>query len=108
VAVQHLESRGYSIRERNVRSRFGEIDIVAEKDGLVAFVEVRCRRGDFMGGAIQSLSAAKQRRMVALAEADAEGASSLPGQWRIDLIALDLEPDGRVRSLQHIEGAVDG
>jgi putative endonuclease len=108
VAVQHLESRGYAIRDRNVRTRFGEIDIIAQKAGLVAFVEVRCRRGSAMGSAVQSLSAAKQRRLVALAEAYGQSSPDLPEQWRIDLIALDLAGDGRLLSLRHVEGAVEG
>jgi putative endonuclease len=108
VAVQHLEAGGYSIRDRNVRTRYGEIDIVAEKAGLVAFVEVRCRREGLMGSAVESLSLAKQRRLVALAEAYGESRSDLPQHWRIDLIALDLARDGRLVSLRHVEGAVEG
>jgi len=108
VAIQHLEAKGYRIRDRNFRTRHGEIDIVAEGDNLVAFVEVRSRRGGAFGGAIQSLSPAKQRRLVALAEAYGESRGDLPPQWRIDVIAVDLAPDGRVLSVQHIENAVEG
>jgi putative endonuclease len=108
VAVQHLEAKGYRIRDRNVRTRHGEIDIIAESDDLVAFVEVRSRRAGAFGGAVESLSSAKQRRMSALAEAYAQSRSDVPSQWRIDLIALDLAPDGRVISLRHVENAVEG
>jgi putative endonuclease len=108
VAVRHLESRGYSIRERNVRTRYGEIDIVAQKADLLAFVEVRCRRGSSMGSAVQSLSPQKQRRLASLAEDYGQNRTDLPEQWRIDLIALDLAANGKLVSLQHIEGAVEG
>ena len=108
VAVQHLEAKGFRIRDRNVRTRHGEIDIIAESDDLVAFVEVRSRRAGAFGGAVESLSSTKQRRMSALAEAYAQSRSDLPSQWRIDLIALDLAPDGRVISLRHVENAVEG
>ncbi len=106
MAVQHLLAKGYRIRERNFRTRQGEIDIIAEGAGVLAFVEVRARRGGAMGGAVESLTLAKQRRLVALTEAYGQERPDLPGQWRIDVIALDLAPDGRVLSLQHIEGAV--
>lgn len=106
VAVQHLEAKGYRIRELNARTRFGEIDIVAEAGETLAFVEVRCRRGNAMGSAAESLSPAKQRRLVSLAEAYGAEDSSLPEGRRIDVIAVDLAKDGRVLSLQHIEGAV--
>ncbi len=106
LAVQHLLSKGYRICERNVRTREGEIDIIAQSEDMLAFVEVKTRRGSSMGTAAESLSPTKQRRLVALAEAYGQGRDDLPQQRRIDLIALDLAPDGRLLSLRHIEGAV--
>ncbi|MDO8616045.1 MAG: YraN family protein [Dehalococcoidia bacterium] len=105
LAVQHLLAKGYRIRGRNVRIPEGEIDIVAERGELLLFVEVRCRRGRSMGTAVESLTPAKQRRLVALAEAYGQE-DDLPPERRIDVIAVDLAPDGRLLSLQHIEGAV--
>ena len=61
LAVQHLLAKGYRIRERNFRVRQGEIDIIAEQGDLLAFVEVRCRQGDAMGTAVESLTPAKQQ-----------------------------------------------
>lgn len=106
VAAEHLLSRGYRIRETNHRTRFGEMDIVAEKDDTLAFVEVRCRRGNKLGSAVESLSVSKQRRLINLAEAYGLGDESVPEGRRIDLIAVDMGTDGRVLSVQHIEGAV--
>ena len=106
VAVQHLEAKGYAIVGRNVRTREGEIDIIAQRDETLAFVEVRCRRGDRMGTAAESLSPAKQRRLVALAEAYGATHEDLPPGRRIDVIAVDLALDGRLLSLNHIEDAV--
>jgi len=106
LAVQHLLAKGYQIRERNFRVREGEIDIVAERGDLLAFVEVRCRRGDRIGTAGESLTPAKQRRLVGLAEAYGQAREGLPEQRRIDVIALDFGMDNRLLSLDHIEGAV--
>lgn len=106
LAAHHLESKGYRIRERNFRTRAGEIDIVAEREGVLAFVEVRTRRGTAMGTAAESVTAAKRRRLVALAEAYGQLQENLPNEWRIDVIALDLSSDGHLLSLNHIEGAV--
>jgi putative endonuclease len=106
LAVQHLLAKGYRICERNFRFREGEIDIIAEQDGLLAFIEVRCRRGNAMGTASESLTTAKQRRLVGLAEAYGQTDEHLPERRRIDVIALDFEPNGRLLSLEHIEGAV--
>jgi len=106
LAEQHLLAHGYTIRDRKSRTRYGEIDLVAEKDGLIAFVEVRTRRGARMGSAAESLSPAKQRRLVALAEAYVQDRDDVPEAQRIDVIAVDLALDGRLLSLDHIEGAV--
>ena len=43
LAAAHLEAKGYRIRERNFRTREGEIDIIAERGGTLVFVEVRNR-----------------------------------------------------------------
>ena len=106
IAVQHLESRGYRIRDCNFRTREGEIDIIAEKGGDLVFVEVRARRGDVMGSAVESITAVKQRRLLQMAEAYCQGREALPDGRRIDVLAIDLGRDGRLLSLQHIEGAV--
>ncbi len=106
LAGEHLKANGYRIRERNFRTAAGEIDIVAEVGGVLAFVEVKCRRGSSMGTAKESLSPAKQRRMVEMAEAYGQARDDLPEQWRIDLIAIDFESDGRLASLVHYENAV--
>ena len=106
LAAAHLEAKGYRIRERNVRTRAGEIDIVAEIGDVLAFVEVKCRRGSRLGTALDALTEAKQRRLVELAEAYGQERDDLPEERRIDVIALDMAPDGRLLSLRHIEGAV--
>jgi putative endonuclease len=106
LAAEHLQAKGYSIRERNFRTAAGEIDIVAEGAGVLAFVEVKCRRGAVMGTAAEALTTAKQRRMVQMAEAYGQAREDLPEQWRIDLIAIDFERDGRLASIVHYENAV--
>lgn len=106
LAVEHLRAKGYTIREQNFRTAAGEIDIVAEGVGVLAFVEVKCRRGAAMGTAAQALTAAKQRRMVQMAEAYGQAREDLPEQWRIDLIAIDFKRDGRLASVVHYENAV--
>ncbi len=107
VAVAHLEAKGYRIRERNFRTREGEIDIIAEGGGTLVFVEVRTRRGDALGTAAESVTASKAARIVTAAQAYIQAAENCPADQRIDVIAVSLAPDGRVLSLEHIEGAVD-
>ncbi len=107
VAAAHLEAKGYRIRERNFRVREGEVDIIAERGGTLVFVEVRTRRGETMGSAAESVTAAKAERIVAAAQSYLQAVEGCPADQRIDVIALALARDGRVLSLEHIEGAVE-
>lgn len=69
VAAAHLEAKGYRIRARNFRCREGEIDIVAEDGETLVFVEVRTRRGNALGTPAESVTVAKQRRLLTVARA---------------------------------------
>jgi putative endonuclease len=108
VAAAHLEAEGYRIIERNFRCREGEVDIIAEDGRCLAFVEVRTRRGSAMGGAADSLTPLKGARITAAAEAYCQGRLDLPPERRIDVIAVDLSPQGRLLRLEHIESAFAG
>ena len=63
-AAQHLVRLGYLIRDRNVHCRYGEIDIVAEKGGMLVFVEVRMRSTRRWGDPSLPVSRTKQRRII--------------------------------------------
>ena len=63
-AVAHLKSRGFTIVARNYRTNGGEIDIVAQKDKLLVFVEVKARSSEAHGAAVYAVTPAKQRKIV--------------------------------------------
>lgn len=62
-AANLLQLQGYRILERNFRCKTGEIDIIAEKDGEISFVEVKTRRSARFGMPAEAVSTEKQRRM---------------------------------------------
>lgn len=64
LVVEHLEREGYVVRDRNVLCRRGELDVVAEKGGVLAFVEVRMRSTDTWGDPSMTVMGAKQRKVV--------------------------------------------
>jgi len=105
VAAAHLEAKGYRIRARNFRCREGEIDIVAEDGDCLVFVEVRTRRGDAFGTPAESVTAAKERRLLTVAKAYLQEHPDIPANQRIDVIAVELSR-GRLLAVQHIEGAI--
>ncbi len=100
LAERYLVRQGTSIVERNYRCRAGEIDLVADDDGTVVFVEVRTRRSDSFGTPEESITSRKSRAMIDCAQAylAERGAERRP--WRIDLVAIRLEGN-RVLRLDH-------
>lgn len=67
-AERYLRRHGYKIIGRNFSSRFGEIDIIAEKGKYLAFVEVKLRKNAEFAAAKEFVTPAKQRRVIAAAE----------------------------------------
>jgi putative endonuclease len=106
IAAEYLTGLGYVIRERNFRSREGEIDIIAEKDDFLVFIEVRTRTSSSYGTPEESVTAQKKERLLALAEAYRENRDDLPPSWRVDVVALELRPKGEVSRLELIENAI--
>jgi putative endonuclease len=68
IVCRHLKKNGCKILERNFRTRFGEIDIIAYKKGHTAFVEVKTRNNDAFGSPAESVGARKQRSIILAAQ----------------------------------------
>jgi putative endonuclease len=107
LAARHLTAKGYEIVARNWRCEVGEVDLVVKDGGCLALVEVRTRRGRSMGSPEESITAAKQTRLIALGEAYVQ-ADEWEGAWRIDVVAVEMDRGGRLLRLDHYENAVTG
>lgn len=107
VAGLHLEQRGYRILSRNVRTRYGEIDIIAEDTDGLAFIEVKARRGRSHGAPEEAITPRKQLKLVQLADAFiAENEMFAQRAWRIDVVVLELDNTGKLIRLEIIKNAV--
>lgn len=67
--VEHLKRKGYQIVERNWHSRYGEIDIIACKDGTLAFVEVKTRKENAIVTPYEAVTSSKQAKIIKTAVA---------------------------------------
>jgi putative endonuclease len=67
LAAAFLEARGLTIVARNYRCRFGEIDLIARNAATMVFIEVRARRSGSFGGAAESITATKRKRVLVAA-----------------------------------------
>ena len=63
IALHYLQARGLTLLARNYYSRFGEIDLVMQDQSHVVFVEVRHRHKAAFGGALESITPSKQRKL---------------------------------------------
>jgi putative endonuclease len=68
MASAYLEKQGYKILDRNIRSRSGEIDLIAMDGKTLVFCEVRARGGESLAQAAESIGVKKQQRLIRLAE----------------------------------------
>ncbi len=106
IASQYLSEQGYRILEVNYRSPYGEIDIIATRDDILAFVEVKTRGGRMIAEPREAVTASKQekiRRTALLYLSEQEGVSLQP---RFDVVEVLLDgKTGRTLRVEHIENA---
>lgn len=91
--VAWLRDNGYEILDRNVQSRYGEIDVVARQEETLCFVEIKARTSTRLGSPLEAVTTAKQRRLTRCAEAYLMG-NRHAGPCRFDVLAMLPEEGG--------------
>jgi len=105
LAKDFLKKKGYHIIETNYRSPEGEIDIIAEHDDFLVFIEVRTKTSLEFGSPEESITPVKMERLKATAAYYQQTHSNLPPDRRIDVVAIELNK-GKVSRIELIENAV--
>lgn len=106
-AARFLQAQGYGIVAQNFNSPYGEIDVIAVKDQLLLFVEVRHRKAKAQVSAAESVTLAKQRKIIRTAEfflQQVQASSYQHFNMRFDVITSSLSTASQ-RKLEWIEGA---
>ena len=107
LAARHLSSRGYAIIQTNYRSKSGEIDAVAEKDGTLVFIEVRTRTGTGLGSPEESITESKSEHLVATANEYLQANDAENRDWRTDLVAVHFDSSRKLSRIDIIENAIE-
>jgi putative endonuclease len=121
-AADYLRQRGYQILEQNVRTPYGEIDLVAcqtltQAPGQTArqaasltivFVEVKTRRSTAFGLPEEAITARKRQHLLAAAQAYLLAHPDLDADWRLDVIAIQRSPSSSAPIITHFENAITG
>jgi putative endonuclease len=104
LAESHLRKLGYTILERNYRHGHKEIDLIARRGDLVAFVEVKTRAGDGYGHPLEAITALKRREVERVARHWRRGHGGSGFAYRFDAIGIMLRR-GKRPVIEHVPGA---
>ena len=94
LAADFLQQNGYRLLFRNYWCSRGEIDLIAQKDGYIHFIEVKTRTNDFYGRASESITWKKIERMRAAAVSYMKSVEGMPGlaeKMQFDLLEIQLK-----------------
>ncbi|HEY7400292.1 MAG TPA: YraN family protein [Actinomycetota bacterium] len=94
-AARWYEERGYRIVARNWRCKIGELDLVVARDDLLVICEVKTRAGRSFGGGYEAVTAKKQAKLRAVAEAYLSYGVSQRGSIRFDVASVETSSRGR-------------
>lgn len=108
IASEYLLEKGYTIIERNHRTEYGEIDLIAEYDGVIIFVEVKTRTGKKFGNPEEAITRQKTVHMIDSAQAFLQDRPQFTQEWRIDVVAIYKNKSSDSPEISHFENAVQG
>jgi putative endonuclease len=106
-AARFLERRGLVILAKNLRSRLGEIDLLARDGSTLVFVEVKARRGAPGDPPEAAVDARKRLRLMRLALGYLAARRLGERPCRFDVVGVSLDEDGRVTGIRHLAHAFD-
>ena len=106
-AARFLERRGLVILARNLRSRLGEIDLVARDGPTLVFVEVKARRGMPGDPPEAAVDARKRARLSRLALGYLAARRLGERSCRFDVVGVSLDEAGGVTGVRHLRHAFD-
>ncbi|MBX4211655.1 MAG: YraN family protein [Candidatus Yanofskybacteria bacterium] len=102
---KELEAKGYKILAQNYRKPWGEIDIIAQKDKIISFVEVKASH-QLLSGFEPELRANpdKIKRIIKTARTYlSEKKYTYDQPWQIDVVAITLQGNGEIATLNHFK-----
>ncbi|MDP3769360.1 MAG: YraN family protein [bacterium] len=109
VSEKYLVDKGYSILARNYRKPWGEVDLVATKNDILVFVEVKTRDSIHAHHFLpeESITPVKKRKLRKVCEIYlAEHKIQPDQQWQIDVLSIILDKSTQKARINHIQNAV--
>jgi len=104
LAADFLLGRGYKILTKNYFARAGEIDLIAEKDGQVVFVEVKTRLSDKFGLPEEAVDNKKREKMHLAGLKYLEEKQIENDNFRFDIVAVEIDKKSKKAVIRHHKG----
>jgi putative endonuclease len=105
IAAKYLETLGYTILVRNVHTPHGELDIIASRNQLLVFVEVKTRTSHSFAFPEDSVTARKQAHMLSAAEMYIDQHPECGDTWQFDVSAVEGKPGDKAQ-IEHFENVI--
>jgi putative endonuclease len=105
IAAAFLQMKGYAVLATNYSFLRYEIDIIAETDRRIVFVEVKCRSSPRHGSPRQAVGTEKMRRIICAAQGFLAERRLVDRSTRFDVIEVRVERGGLSLAVEHIVGA---
>jgi putative endonuclease len=108
LAAEYLESKGYLIIARNLRTPYGEIDLIAihEQPSVLLFIEVKTRRSKQFGPPEEAVNLRKLKHLRSSVEYYLQGHPEIAGDPRLDVIAIQRYQDDQPPAIVHFENVL--
>jgi putative endonuclease len=103
LAAGYLQAKGYTILERNYRTPYGEIDLIAATGDVIAFVEVKTRTSKSLGPPEISITPRKIEHMRNAAEYFIQQHPDMIKDWRLDVLTVQLKTGQSAPLVDHFE-----
>ena len=103
IAERWLRRTGWRVVQRRFRSGHRDIDLVVEREGTIAFVEVKARRGDRFGQPVEAVNWRKQKELAKSAQVWIDRHGQPAEVYRFDVIGILV--DGEQVRIRHVENA---
>ncbi len=112
LAAEYLQNQGYEILGKNIRTPYGEIDLLARQgmpgSETIVYVEVKTRATRTFGHPEVSITSRKKAHMLSAMNYYQQAHPELKGDWRLDVIAIERFQKDQPASILHFENAIQG
>ncbi|MCX7845697.1 MAG: YraN family protein [Dictyoglomaceae bacterium] len=104
-ALEYFKNNGFEIREKNYKTKFGEVDLIVRKENLLIFVEVKARKSLEFGEPVEAVDKRKQEKIRFIANYYLSKKKIKSYEVRFDIFSILLDKDNKIKFFEHISNA---